>query len=896
MYRTLFVLLALTLAALLFGAASARPGATVTMEHPDSGRYLVGFNSSVELNQTDVYRWSLGGSSALFLYGFDGWPVLLDMRLSSARPPAAPAAETRLASNGEPLATFTVGEQWRHYRLLLPSTSANERAVLLETPTFVPGKDDPRRLGVALNSFTARVPQQQAEGAGWYLPGAHRLAFLLFFPLLVYLAAAQWLPAWGSSTRPWLHLPAMAVFAGALALVALAAAFPWWGGYMLPTMWPLLLLFGAAAVLPMVWRWLAAERLEQWLARPQRSGAVPRVWLVGGALLVGLAGLVLLRALPAPREGLPLLVGLLLAGGGALAALAMMPSDVAQGETVGEDVPVRRGEVLLLVGIVLVSAALRLWQLDSLPMGLWRDEARHGLVALRILDNPDYRPVYVPHKAGLPAFFFYLIAPLIGLFGPHVWTLRIVPALVGVVVPLALWWCFRPMFGHRAALLAAWLLAVASWSVSLSRWGYPVTLDYLFVLLSIGLMWRALPYGAVQPGDRSPRPYPPATRRVLLGAVLLMMGSALFAGMGFYTYYTGRFAPLTISVLTVARLGWSWARWRFYFPALAAAFLVGLLTVAPLLSYIAENPASYNRRASAVAFWNENDRETHAPASLFLRNATHQLGIWHAQGDNNGRFHTPYLPALDPISGLLMLVGLALLWRSRRWKTERLVIFLWLGVGLLPGLLSADAPHTVRSGGTMVPSLVAAAIGMAAVLALPWKQRARSVLVAVFVLVPFALNVGVYFGAMPRDPAVYGEFYVTETHIGQTFRALAESPDPAVRQAQVFSTDGVLENEVAEFLLHGLAPGTYDDEEHELFPPPGPSALLLLPGDSSTEKQRAALDLLGPGAVALENKPTYPDGTPTLHAFARGADVVAWWSTRYARGTPAAPAAQGTAE
>lgn len=439
MYRTLFVLLALTLAVLLLGVATARPGATVTMAQPDSGRYLVGFNSSVETNDHDVYRWSLGGSSALFLYGFDGWPVLLDMRLSSARPPAAPPATTRLASDGKPLAAFTVGAQWRRYRLLLPTAPANERAVLLETPTFVPGEfvageDDPRRLGVALSDFAAAPLPQQTASARWYLPGANRLAFLLLLPLLAYLAAAQWLPPlWkrGDSAWPRLHLPALAAFAGALAAVGLAAAFPWQGGYALPTMWPLLLLLGVAAALPMGWQWLVAHQPERWPVVCSWFPPLPRAWQVGGALLVGLTGLLLLRGLPAPREGPLLLVGLLLAGGGALAVLAMMPPEAVQQEEAWREAPIGRGEVVLLVGVTLVAAALRLWQLDSLPMGLWRDEARHGLVALRILANPDYRPVYVPHKAGLPAFFFYLITPLIGAFGPHVWTLRIVPALVG---------------------------------------------------------------------------------------------------------------------------------------------------------------------------------------------------------------------------------------------------------------------------------------------------------------------------------------------------------------------------------------------------------------------------------------------------------------------------------
>ena len=41
---------------------------------------------------------------------------------------------------------------------------------------------------------------------------------------------------------------------------------------------------------------------------------------------------------------------------------------------------------------LLLALALRMWDLGGLPFGLWRDEARHGLVALRILDDPDYRP------------------------------------------------------------------------------------------------------------------------------------------------------------------------------------------------------------------------------------------------------------------------------------------------------------------------------------------------------------------------------------------------------------------------------------------------------------------------------------------------------------------------
>ena len=44
---------------------------------------------------------------------------------------------------------------------------------------------------------------------------------------------------------------------------------------------------------------------------------------------------------------------------------------------------------------------------------------RHGLLALRILNDRSYRPVYVPNVADIPALLFYLAAVPIQLFGAH---------------------------------------------------------------------------------------------------------------------------------------------------------------------------------------------------------------------------------------------------------------------------------------------------------------------------------------------------------------------------------------------------------------------------------------------------------------------------------------------
>ncbi len=131
----------------------------------------------------------------------------------------------------------------------------------------------------------------------------------------------------------------------------------------------------------------------------------------------------------------------------------------------------QRTIALALAAITLLALALRLNNLDSLPLGMRRDEARHGLLALRILNDPAYRPVYVPNIADIPALLFYLAAVPIRLFGAHPWTVRLIPALAGALTPLTLYFAARPLFGTRVALVAAALLAVSAFGSSrLAGW------------------------------------------------------------------------------------------------------------------------------------------------------------------------------------------------------------------------------------------------------------------------------------------------------------------------------------------------------------------------------------------------------------------------------------------
>ena len=696
----------LALALMLAGASVARPGLAVAADDPAAGRSLVRFHG-VERNATDAYRWSepLAG---VFLYGYEGRPAVATLRLAAPRPAGEPPAVARARSGGAELGAFAVAGDWRRYHLLAPTRPAGETALLLETPAFTP-PGDPRELGVALSAAWARP-----AAYGGLMPV--RALYLLALPLLGWLALRRLgAPGWAAMG-----------FGLALALGAgWAAAAPTASGYWLPTLgWPL---WPALPLLLLALWPRLAPRLAAARALLDRRPALG--WL---GLGLALAALLLMRA------GLPPTLGMAALALGVWAGLSSAEPEVRATET-GRDA---RLLPLALLATLAVALFVRLYDLGGQPAGLWRDESRHGLQALRIWGDPGYRPIYVVEGADLPALLFYLMAPVVGLLGPEAWSARLVSALAGALTPLALYWAAGPMLGRRATLLAAALAAWASWSLSMSRWAFPATLDHLLVLTAVGLVWRCLPGGprtkdqrprsnnsaapraepAMEPGDGAPSSSV-SGRWSFLGMAL----AGLLGGLAVYAYHTGRVAPLALAAVTALRLGPSPAAWRRALPGLAAAALVGALTVAPLAAYILGDLEGYNRRVGSVSILDSNDPNVHSPLGLLLGNLGRYALAYHVEGDGNGRHHMPAAPLLDPVAGLLMALGLALA-VTRARSSPGLAAALALGaVYLVPGVFSGNAPHAMRSLGTLAPALMLAGAALDALLeAQSAKRKAQA--------------------------------------------------------------------------------------------------------------------------------------------------------------------------
>ena len=109
--------------------------------------------------------------------------------------------------------------------------------------------------------------------------------------------------------------------------------------------------------------------------------------------------------------------------------------------------------LVILILILLLAAALRLYRLDSVPPGLTHDEAGHGHDAVAILRGA--RPMYETVGYGREPLYDYIVAGMMALAGPTSRVLRFSPVPLGLITLLATFAWTRLAFDGPTALAAA---------------------------------------------------------------------------------------------------------------------------------------------------------------------------------------------------------------------------------------------------------------------------------------------------------------------------------------------------------------------------------------------------------------------------------------------------------
>ena len=489
--------------------------------------------------------------------------------------------------------------------------------------------------------------------------------------------------------------------------------------------------------------------------------------------------------------------------------------------------PGRGVYALLLVAIILVAGALRFHRLTELPVGMWRDEARHGLVAVRILEDPEFRPVYVaqrtPTKINLPGFGFYLLSAGVRLFGIEPWSMRPATAAGGMLtlLPFCAW--ARHLGGGRSvALLATGFLATTLWHVVLSRYQFATIFDPLFTLTGLWLV--AVGATAQRAGSR-------------LG--LLFLAGVCFA-LAVQTYHSARVVPLVGAAAAILLFPRGPGRARAA-ASLGLGFLIALL---PLLVWGAVHPAALNDRVREVALLPAAADKGEPPLAALDRSLLVHLGMFNAVGDGDGRHNLPGRPVFDGLVGFGFLAGLPLLLARPRHAPYACILVAW-SLGLLPSAFAIDGPHALRAVGALAPACLIAALGWvrtASWLFGPSSRRAPLGLGMAVAAAAALLSARVYFEVMPDDPRVFRTLSLVSTAMGRSAREI-EGAEPGV---SVFVPADILAEDAFQYLTHGLSVQTF--RGGTLSAPPVAKDVFLLRGPSPGAGFEALKDRVVPDA------------------------------------------------
>ncbi len=418
---------------------------------------------------------------------------------------------------------------------------------------------------------------------------------------------------------------------------------------------------------------------------------------------------------------------------------------------------------MLCIGVLLMAAVLRLWQIAETPPGLNSDEAFHLLQAQQI-DRGGYFPVYITGNDGNEPLFAYSAALTLLILGHVTWAGRLAAAWIGLIGVAATVRAGQEMFPRKpVGWLAGAALAALFWNIDFSRFG---SQPILVATAAAGCM-AALWHGARTGRRRS---------FVLAGACL---------GLGLDAYVAFRLFPIVVLVALVALVLAARPRQRRALLTGSALVLLSAgLVWTPLAIFFIQHPEWFFHRFS------QTTAGTLSSDTDLLANTKKTVVGLIFSGDQNWRHNIGGRPALDAAQAGFALAGAVALaipgrWASgdgslvnrQRWALG-ITLLAWLVTGLTPSVITVESPHFGRT--TMVTPAFALLIGLGVWAIWQWTRHSRAahILVVAACLLSVTLTVRDYFDIWAHDFNLFQAFSMEQFGVAD---ALLPAP-PGSRQ------------------------------------------------------------------------------------------------------------------
>ena len=408
----------------------------------------------------------------------------------------------------------------------------------------------------------------------------------------------------------------------------------------------------------------------------------------------------------------------------------------------------------LLIGIVILAAVLRLWQLGSVPPSPDWDEVALGYDAYSIIHTGrdefgKFLPVVLRSFDDYkPALYAYLTIPSVLAFGLTVFAVRLPSAIFGTLSVLALFFLIRELFSEHKykdyfGLLASFFLAISPWSIQFSRVGFEANVGVALNMFAVLFFLKAF---------KNP---------------INLYISAFFAGLSIYVYQSEKaFVPLLFLALAlIYRKKLLGIGKKHVF----AAVVFGLIVVSPMVFYIIGNRAALLRVTGTSIFTYkteilkteitklQRDQASGDIVGLILDNrrityAKTIIGGYLSHFDPNwlfvsgdiARHHAPGMGLLYLFEFPLLILGIYMLLFGDFDKRTKLIIFSWFLLAPVPASITTEVPHAVRTLNFLPTFQIFSALGLFYLIYIVNKYRkTRVIFYLVFCLI-FILNFSYY--------------------------------------------------------------------------------------------------------------------------------------------------------
>lgn len=367
---------------------------------------------------------------------------------------------------------------------------------------------------------------------------------------------------------------------------------------------------------------------------------------------------------------------------------------------------------LLLIAIIVIAAALRLYNLDIVPPSASLDESSIGYNAYSVVKTggDEFGAFPLVSQRGYDDYrrstYLLLVAPFVSVLGLNVVAVRLPAVILSILTVWALFGIARLLvrkpegFSNLFAYLSAFFLAISPWHVYISRIGHESNACLSFLVFAIFFFLKG-----------------PESKKYLLPSVV-------FFTLSMISYYSGQvLVPLLVTALLII---YRKKLFTIIFSDKKSKLIsLGVIILAVPIVWSVFSPEALIRFRGTSTFdpsaheklfservlkRNEAVKNKDIVGSVIYNQRLFPLVVltqgyldhfnpqWLFFNDARGIFKAPHVGLLYPWQLPIIFLGIILIILSKRVNySSRLLLLIWFLLGPLPASIATQTPHAMRA-------------------------------------------------------------------------------------------------------------------------------------------------------------------------------------------------------